>query len=75
MRMTADDFREAQHTLGLSDFQLAELLGCQPTQVRRMKVRDPALPSHRPVSETTARLLRAYLDGYRPADWPAARPR
>lgn len=65
-----DDFREAQHQLGLSDAELAPLLGCSAVQLRRMKVDDPSLPSHRPVQPVTARLLQAYLDGYRPPDWP-----
>lgn len=68
---TPREFRQAQDTLGLSDAELAQVLGCQPVQIRRMKVADVTLPSHRPVSPATARLLKAYLDGYRPADWPA----
>lgn len=70
--MTADEFREAQHKLGLSDKQLAAVLGfANAVQVRRLKVRQADLASARPVSATVARLMRAYLDGYRPADWPA----
>lgn len=69
--MTPEDFRQAQHKLGLSDMQLAAMLGCDPVHVRRMKVRDSELGSHRPVRPHHARLLQAYLDGYRPSDWPA----
>lgn len=67
---TAEQLREAQQQLGLSDSELAPLLGCTEVQLRRMKVENPALPSHRPVRPVTARLLQAYLDGYRPRDWP-----
>jgi hypothetical protein len=67
---TAKQFRQAQDRLRLSDSKLALMLGCTDVQVRRMKVEDESLGSHRPVSPVTARLLQAYLDGYRPKDWP-----
>lgn len=68
---TAEEFRQAQQQLGLSDVQLALMLGCDDQHIRRMKVRDAAASSFRPVKPWHARLLRAYLDGYRPDDWPA----
>ncbi len=68
---TPDEFRQAQHQLGLSDKQLAAMLGiAYADHVRRMKVAE-GKSSHRNVTPTVARLLQAYLDGYRPADWPA----
>ena len=68
--MTPAEFRKAQLELGLSDAQLALVLGLENAQhVRRLKA-DPEKEHHRPVKGTHARLIRAYLDGYRPADWP-----
>lgn len=69
--MTPAQFREAQQKLGLSDAELALVLGLENAQhVRRLKA-DEGKEHHRPVKGPTARLLRAYLDGYRPRDWPA----
>lgn len=69
--MTPAEFREAQRELGLSDAELALVLGLENAQhVRRLKA-EPGKEHHRAVKGTHARLLRAYLDGYRPKDWPA----
>lgn len=67
--MSPDEFRAARRRLGLSDSQMATALGVSPTQVRRMEVQVDK-SSHRPVSATTAKLVEAYLSGYRPPDWP-----
>lgn len=69
--MTARQLREAQQALGLPDRHLAAMLGVTAQALRRLKVEDSAKPSARSVSPTLARLLAAYLAGYRPADWPA----
>lgn len=69
--MSPDDFREAQHKLGLSDTELAAVLGYNDAaHVRRHKVRNTALPSYREPNAQAVRLIRAFLDGYRPPDWP-----
>lgn len=67
--MTPAEFKEARRALGLSVAQMADMLGVTSVQVRRMELREDA-GVHRPVMPTTARLVRAYLDGYRPRDWP-----
>lgn len=68
--MTGNELRAAQAALGLSDAQIAPLLGLSAAyQVRRFKV-DPAASSWRPLRPWHVRLLQAYLAGYRPADWP-----
>lgn len=70
-QMTAQDVRDAQERLGLSDAQLARMLGMNDSvHVRRLKVLDTSKSSHRKVSPAMARLIRCYLDGYRPSDWP-----
>lgn len=62
-------FRNALHQLGLSDTQAGQVLGCSATQIRRMKQK-PDADQARIVRPATARLLVAYLEGYRPKDWP-----
>ena len=63
------DFKEVRRKLGLSVSQAALMLGVTDIQVRRMETA-PDLGSHRPVNDTTQRLLQAYVEGYRPKDWP-----
>ena len=63
--MTPAEFRQARQTLGLDQTQAAALLGyssqARISEVER-GIRNPG--------ESVTRLLRAYLDGYRPNDWP-----
>lgn len=74
--LSPEQFREAQHQLGLSDSELAAVLGYgSPAHVRRHKVHDTRLPSYRAPNAQVVRLIRAYLEGYRPADWPATSSR
>ena len=68
--MTPDEIREARLTLGLSRAQLARLLDLGRAQdVQRMEMPVTAA-THRPMPVRAERLLRAYLAGYRPDDWP-----
>lgn len=67
--MDHDQFRQARHALGLSVEQMAAMLGCSGQHVRRLEIA-PGVESHRPVNGTVERLMRAYAEGYRPADWP-----
>ena len=64
--MTPAEFREARQTLGLDQSQEADVLG-YGAQARISEIERGA----RAPSASVLRLLRAYLDGYRPADWPA----
>ena len=68
--MTADEIKEARQKLGLSAPQLAALLDTDPQTIRRMEQSEAAKTFRRP-SPRMVRLLRSYLDGYRPSDWPA----
>lgn len=67
-RMTPQEFRAARHKLGLTLSQAAHVLGYEGThanqQIRKMEA------GEREVRNPQARLMRAYLDGYRPQDWP-----
>jgi ribosome-binding protein aMBF1 (putative translation factor) len=68
--MTPAEFKEARHSLGLSVSQMAHMLGIQPLHIRRMETEPIHPTTHRPVRPTVERLMRAYLAGYRPDDWP-----
>lgn len=63
--MTPAEIRTARQQLGLTQAGLARMLGYSS----RTRVCD--LEAGRKVpSESVLRLLRAFLDGYRPDDWP-----
>lgn len=68
--MTPEQFKAARKKLGLSVTEMSLMLGLvsDGTHVRRMEMQ-PGKSSSRPVNGTTARLVQAYLDGYRPSDW------
>jgi transcriptional regulator with XRE-family HTH domain len=63
--MTPAEIREARQQLRLNQVQLASLLGYSDvSRVSELErgVRNPGA--------AVVRLLHAYLDGYRPPDWP-----
>ena len=62
--MTPDNIRTTRKKLGLSQPQLAALMGR-----RQASVSDWETGKHSP-DGASLRLLQAYADGYRPADWP-----
>lgn len=62
--MTPADFRQARKSLGLTQGQLAKLMGLAHRTVQKWE------GSERKIDPAAVRLLRAYLDGYRPEDWP-----
>jgi DNA-binding transcriptional regulator YiaG len=67
--MTPAQFKQARRKLGLSVSQMATMLGVRHEQVRRLEMPTDRT-SARPIGPATRRLMQAYLDGYRPADWP-----
>lgn len=66
--MSPDDVRAARESLGLSQFQMADMLGYEGTQ-RGQQVHDLET-GKKPLRECQRRLILAYLEGYRPNDWP-----
>lgn len=63
--MTPAEISAARAALGLTQTQLAAVMG----------LRGPATISDwergvKPANGQSARLLQAYVDGYRPKDWP-----
>ena len=64
--MTPADIKQARSDLGLTQAQLAPLLGyALPDRISELErgTRNP--------SGAVVLLLRAYLSGYRPPEWPA----
>ena len=66
--MTPEQITKARQKLGLTLEQFATLLGYEG-EARRQMVYDLETGRRR-VRPPQARLVRAYLDGYRPRDWP-----
>lgn len=69
--MTPAQLKQARHALGLTLSEMADMLGYDGThaaqQVRKMESGDRAIRGPQ------ARLVLAYLSGYRPEDWPERR--
>jgi len=63
--MTPTEFKEARQSLGLDQMQTAQMLGLS----RKASVSDMERGA-KAITDQTARLMRAYIAGYRPADWP-----
>lgn len=62
--MTGDEFRTGRESLGLTQAMLAAIMGYGSAS------RISEIESRATVPAPTARLMRAYLTGYRPYDWP-----
>ena len=69
MRMTPTELKEARQSLGLSVSQLAEMLETDAQSIRRMEMSQDC-STHRFPAPRMQRLIKAYVDGYRPDDWP-----
>lgn len=63
--MDRHDIRTARKHLGLTQKQLAEVIG-MTDKCYISKLESGAVN----LGRTSQRLLQAYLDGYRPKDWP-----
>ena len=63
--MTPTELKQARKTLGLTPQQMADMLGYgAKTRISEIE-NGKANPS-----AAVIRLMRAYVDGYRPSDWP-----
>ena len=63
--MTPTEFKQARQSLGLTQTQAAPLLGYgSATRISEIE------NGQRNAGAAVVQLLRAYLDGYRPNDWP-----
>jgi transcriptional regulator with XRE-family HTH domain len=65
--MGNDEFKAIRQRLGLTQAQLASVLGYQhPMQVSELE----RTTNPKPVPRAIALLMVAYDEGYRPKDWP-----
>jgi transcriptional regulator with XRE-family HTH domain len=63
--MTGDKVKQARKQLGLTQAQLAQVMGLTgKTYISKIE------NNTQPLGEVSIRLLKAYLAGYRPEDWP-----
>lgn len=62
--MTKEQLAQARATLGLTQRQMAAMLGRKLRNYQQWEAGD------RRIDEAAARLIAAYCDGYRPQDWP-----
>jgi DNA-binding transcriptional regulator YiaG len=67
--MDHTEIKAARQALGLSLSEMAEMLDTDPTTTRRLEMA-PHNSTARQPAPRMVRLVTAYLDGYRPADWP-----
>lgn len=68
--MSPDEIRTARDALGLTQHQMAVVLGFEDHEHTRQNVAKLERGS-KTLDAARIRLLQAYLAGYRPADWPA----
>jgi len=66
--MTPTQLQQARRKLGLTLSELAHLLGYEGVQARSQA--HHLETGRREIRPAQERLIRAYLDGYRPKDWP-----
>jgi DNA-binding transcriptional regulator YiaG len=68
--MTPSEIKSARRQLGLTVADLARLLDTDAQTIRRME-QSPEANTFRKPAPRMVRLVDAYMDGYRPTDWPA----
>lgn len=67
--MNHEQVKRARQALGLSVAGMAAMLDTDPQSVRRWEM-PPDRSTSRDLPPRAARLIRAYLNGFRPIDWP-----
>ncbi len=67
--MTPSQFKQARQSLGLTQSQLGILLDTDGQSIRRVEMDSDTSTGRKPAPRMV-RLLQAYLDSYRPTDWP-----
>lgn len=67
--MTPTELRDAREALQLTPAEMAVLTEVDVSSVYKWE-RDSSAKSSRPAPARVARLIRAYLAGFRPGDWP-----
>jgi DNA-binding transcriptional regulator YiaG len=62
--MTAAEFLAARKSFGLTQPEWGRMLGLSKPQIQKIE------SGKHPASDAAKRLINAYREGYRPADWP-----
>ena len=64
------EIKEARRALGLTQRELGDMLDTDAQTIRRMEMDPTRAITARTPAPRMVRLIQAYLDGYRPEDWP-----
>jgi DNA-binding transcriptional regulator YiaG len=67
--MTPNDVKYARQTLGLTLKDFSVMLDTDASTIRKMELNEESSQYRRPAPRMV-RLIVAYLNGYRPPDWP-----
>jgi DNA-binding transcriptional regulator YiaG len=67
--MTPSEVKAARHWLLLSVSQFADMLDTDASTIRKMELSEGS-SQYRGPAPRMVRLIMAYLNGYRPPDWP-----
>jgi DNA-binding transcriptional regulator YiaG len=68
--MTPEEFRSARNALGLSQNQLAHLLGCDERTIRKWESEEGRKDARAP-NPIAVRVMGWFASGFRPPEWPA----
>ena len=71
--MTSNEFKRARQLLGLTQRQLAEVLGTSDVTIRKWEMRDDKSSSRKP-NPVASTAMQWMLDGYRPSNFPIQNP-
>lgn len=69
--MTPIEIKQARKSLGLTQAEMGRMLDIQDQNTYRKYEMPVSARQHRVPAARMVRLIRAYLDGFRPEDWPA----
>ena len=71
--MNGKDMKEVRLRLGLTLAAMSKMLGYKSEKPQNLRTQQQDLENgSRNIREPQRRLTQAYLDGYRPSDWPDA---
>lgn len=68
--MTPEELKAARLQLGLTGAQMSQMLDLNEARNYRRYETPEGAATHRALAPRIARLVQAYLDGWRPDDWP-----
>lgn len=67
--MSPSEVKNARRYLGISISQFAKMLDTDASTIRKMELSEGSSQYRRPAPRMV-RLIMAYMEGYRPFDWP-----